>query len=67
MSQRIGKVVIITQESPQKRELCGAIAETRPYGPKGEEICFDCGMKDPAGTMRRTKKVLFGEDTPMAS
>ncbi len=24
---------------------CGANEETRPYGPRGERICFDCAMK----------------------
>jgi hypothetical protein len=29
-------------------ELCGKVDELRPYGPKGERICFDCGQKDDA-------------------
>lgn len=37
---------IIKQTAPRKCELCGAIKETRPYGPDGKEICFSCGMKD---------------------
>ncbi len=36
----------IASEKSRKCELCGKIAETRPYGPKGERVCFDCGMKD---------------------
>ncbi|KKL27727.1 hypothetical protein LCGC14_2382230, partial [marine sediment metagenome] len=27
-------------------EWCGKEAELRPYGPKGENVCFSCGMKD---------------------
>jgi hypothetical protein len=27
-------------------QLCGKEEELRPYGPSGEWICFDCGMKD---------------------
>jgi hypothetical protein len=27
-------------------DLCGEVEETRPYGPNGENVCFDCGMKD---------------------
>jgi hypothetical protein len=33
-------------------QLCGNVAETRPYGPNSEEVCFDCGMKDPAAAAR---------------
>lgn len=36
----------IAEESDRRCELCGKIAETRPYGPKGERVCFACGMKD---------------------
>jgi hypothetical protein len=41
---------VIYQEKPQQCDLCGKIAELRPYGPKGEAICFECGMKDEATT-----------------
>lgn len=42
---------VLIQEHPLGRcQLCGAVAETRPYGPNGEDVCFDCGpgSKDPA-------------------
>lgn len=51
----------IALEAPQKCELCGKIEETRPYGPKGEQVCFDCGMKDEAAAERRMKAHIFGE------
>jgi hypothetical protein len=35
-------------------ELCGEVAELRPYGPNGEEICFQCGMKDEEATKRQS-------------
>ena len=38
----------IAAEPDARCELCGKIDELRPYGPKGERVCFDCGMKDPA-------------------
>lgn len=38
-------------------ELCGKEAELRPYGPNGEFICFACGMKDEATTIRQFEKV----------
>jgi hypothetical protein len=42
-------------------ELCGTRAETRPYGPSGENICFACGMKDEATTKRRFNQVVLNE------
>jgi hypothetical protein len=50
----------IAPETERMCELCGAIAECRPYGPNGEQICFDCGMKDMATTEKRMKEYLFG-------
>lgn len=60
MSERIGNVVIIEPEPDGHCQLCGAVAETRPYGPDGKNICFACGQKDPKGTERRMAKLLFG-------
>lgn len=53
----------IAVEPEGKCELCGKFAETRPYGPKGERICFACGMKDERTTKRKFCKVVFGEHT----
>lgn len=61
MTKRIGKVVIIEPEEPGQCELCGKLAELRPYGPQGENICFKCGMQDEPGTESRMAKLLFGE------
>jgi hypothetical protein len=33
-------------------DLCGNVEELRPYGPNGENICFDCGMLDEETTKR---------------
>jgi hypothetical protein len=33
-------------QPPGRCEDCGTVAETRPYGPNGENVCFDCGTKD---------------------
>jgi len=52
---------IISEEPPQRCEDCGVIAETRPYGPAGQEICYDCGMKDPETTERQMGIYLFGD------
>jgi hypothetical protein len=43
--------------TPQdKCQMCGKIDELRPYGPGGQWICYDCGMKDKAETERQFKK-----------
>lgn len=60
MSQR----GIICAEEPDICELCGAFDELRPYGPNGERICFNCGMKDKNTTEKQMAKFLFGEVTP---
>jgi hypothetical protein len=43
---------IITDTPPRRCQLCGAEGETRPYGPLGEEVCFDCGMTDEPAAAR---------------
>jgi hypothetical protein len=37
---------VIMAQPPGRCDLCGAVKETRPYGPNGENVCFSCGMKD---------------------
>lgn len=63
MSRKIGKrIFIIESEKPQQCDMCGKIAELRPYGPPEKQmICIDCGNKDPEGTLRRFHQRLFGE------
>ncbi len=61
MSVRIGKLAIVAVEKPQQCDFCGEVKELRPYGPNGECICFDCGMKDKATTEKRMGIVLFGD------
>ena len=51
----------IQATDPAKCELCGKVGELRPYGPNGESICFDCGMKDEKLTERQFRRVVFGE------
>ncbi len=60
MSQRIGNMIIIAPEDDRKCELCDKVAECRPYGPKGEQICYECGMKNEAVTKRQMDRKLFG-------
>lgn len=53
---------IIAEEPPQFCEMCGAIEECRPYGPNDEQICFDCGQKDPETTERKMQQYIFGDE-----
>ena len=53
-----GKAVIIGQRAPSICETCGEEKETRPYGPDGENVCFQCGMKDEAAAKRAFGKLL---------
>lgn len=55
------RIVVLSAEPEATCELCGQQAELRPYGPKGENICYPCGEKDPAMTEKRLCQVLFGE------
>lgn len=48
----------ISAERPQQCDLCGKIAELRPYGQNGECICFPCGTKDPEARNRAMQKYL---------
>ena len=61
MSRNIEGIPIIYAENPQQCDFCGKIDELRPYGPKGECICFDCGMKDEVTTKKMVKKMLLGD------
>lgn len=52
----------IMAEKPQQCDLCRKIAELRPYGPNGEKVCFECGMKDEAAMELGMARYIFGED-----
>lgn len=58
--ERKGPHIVMDRRDPHafdgKCELCGAEEELRPYGPKGEKVCFKCGMKNPEAAARQFKK-----------
>ena len=62
MSERIGNLIIIKEEPNDVCDLCGNVDELRPYGPKGELICYNCGMKSEEVTNRMMRRVLFGDE-----
>lgn len=54
------RIVFIQPQPDEVCEFCGKTEELRPYGPKGENICHECGMKDKEMTNKRMNQVLFG-------
>lgn len=60
MSQNINGIAIIEAEPDMICFVCGKIAETRPYGPKGADICFECGEKIPEIVKHNMNIKLFG-------
>jgi hypothetical protein len=50
--------IVLSNRQPQACDLCGEVSELRPYGPKGEWVCYDCGMKDEAAATRAYLKRL---------
>ncbi len=60
MTRRVGNVTIIEVEPPARCELCGEVAELRPYGPHGERICHTCGLKDVETTERMMRELMSG-------
>lgn len=60
MTVRVGATVYLDPEKPAPCELCGTIAELRPYGPNGEKICFNCGNKHPEAVERGITKLHEG-------
>jgi hypothetical protein len=52
LSREQGKKFVISKQEPQVCEYCGKIAELRPYGKNGANICFQCGMDN----IEETKK-----------
>ena len=55
-------IVFLGPRKPQGCDLCGEVGELRPYGPKGEWVCFKCGMKNEEAAKRVFEKRLDGGD-----
>ena len=49
---------VIREEQKRTCDLCGKEDETRPYGPNGERVCFECGMKDIDAAKRGFSKLI---------
>ena len=60
--EALGALVITDQEA-QQCDFCGEIRELRPYGPKGETICFPCATATPeaeAAAKRAFMQIMEG-------
>lgn len=58
MTREIEGGLVIEPQPDSICEMCGKAAELRPYGPRGENVCFDCGMKDRAAAERQFARRL---------
>lgn len=56
-------IAIIDGTKHAKCEFCGKVEELRPYGPKGESLCFTCAMKDEESAKIQFGKILKSNDT----
>lgn len=61
MSKNINGISVIEAEPDFVCFECGKIAETRPYGKGGTEICYDCGLKIPTIVDHNMGIKLFGD------
>lgn len=52
---------VIARTPDAKCAYCEKVAELRPYGPNGEEICFECGMADEPTTGRQFDRHVLGK------
>lgn len=59
----MSRLGVICVEPDRRCELCGSIEECRPYGPNGEQVCFECGMKNKEAAERGFNKLVLGEST----
>jgi hypothetical protein len=63
MSFNPGDRIIVLCEQPGICVFCGQEADVRPYGPKGETLCYSCAYKAHGGNIEAIKemaeKVLF--------
>lgn len=63
MTFKRNNIVVIEAEPDRTCQICNKKAETRPYGPGGKRVCFECAMQNRAEAERRFKAVLEGGDS----
>lgn len=60
MISREGNTIIIGPSPLDKEgscELCGKMAELRPYGPEGKSICIECVEKNWEETCQQIARI----------
>lgn len=60
MSKKINDVFYVSPQKEEECECCGKVAELRPYGKNGANICYECGMNDPETTQEMLDQVAIG-------
>ena len=63
MSKKTGNKFYIKKEEPEKCAYCGKVAELRPYGKNGANICFKCAMEDEEEAKKQFGKILDSVET----
>lgn len=57
-NKSVSRTYICKVQPPSKCEFCGLKKELRPYGPKGESVCFQCAMKDEKAMKKQFEKLF---------
>lgn len=58
----MSKLGVIEVEGDGECAFCKKVDELRPYGPRGERICFDCGMENPETAKRQMGRYIYGDN-----
>lgn len=66
VEQIVNQIMSGLYKEEQNCSLCDRKSDTRPYGPGGSEICFDCGMVNLKTTRYNMSIKLFGENGELA-
>jgi hypothetical protein len=62
MSKKQGNKFVVEEQKPEQCEYCGEVAELRPYGKNGANICFKCMMKNENEAKKQYGKLLENVD-----
>lgn len=60
MSKKVEETFYISPEKESVCEYCGNVAELRPYGKDGANICYKCGMENYETTLEMMDKCAEG-------
>lgn len=60
MSKKINDIFYVSPQKEGVCDYCEKVAELRPYGKNGANICYECGMEDAETTQENLNKVAIG-------